>query len=125
MTNQVFCLLSSQIWTEAQRDKICETEEQKNYMKVGYGFAKIIAPNGMEIGSPLAHDEEGITYADIDLEQIIPGKFLIDPAGHYSTPGFLSLSFDRTEHKPIKHIGGATQKVLTYDELQFKSEAGI
>lgn len=119
ISNQVFSLLSSQIWTEEQRDRICETEEQRNYMKVGYGFAKIIAPNGEEIGTKLAHDEEGITYADIDLEQIIPGKFLIDSAGHYSTPGFLSLNFDRSEKKPIRHIGQSEQKIWKYEELQF------
>ncbi|BAQ09568.1 nitrilase [Bacillus sp. OxB-1] len=125
ISNQVFCLLSSQIWTEEQRDKICETEEQRNFMKVGHGFSKIIAPNGMEIGNKLAHDEEGITYADIDLEQIIPGKFLIDSAGHYSTPGFLSLSFDRTEKKPIKHIGESAQETVTYEEIQYGNKANV
>jgi cyanide dihydratase len=119
ISNQVFSLLSSQIWTEEQCDKICETEEQRNYMKVGYGFSKIIAPNGMEIGNKLAHDEEGITYADIDLEQIIPGKFLIDSAGHYSTPGYLSLTFDRSAHKSVKHVGNSEQNVWKYEELQF------
>ena len=94
-------------------------------MKVGHGFSKIIAPNGMEIGNKLAHDEEGITYADIDLEQIIPGKFLIDSAGHYSTPGFLSLSFDRTEKKPIKHIGESAQETVTYEEIQYGSKANV
>lgn len=122
ISNQVFYLMASQIWTEEQRDKICETDEQKNVMKLGYGFTKIIAPNGLEIGNKLNHDEEGITYADIDLSQLIPGKYLIDTAGHYSTPGFLSLTFDRTEHKPIKHVGRSEQSALTYDELQFKTD---
>ncbi|GAB6172355.1 carbon-nitrogen hydrolase family protein [Paradesulfitobacterium aromaticivorans] len=117
LSNQVFCLLSSQIWTEEQRDRICETEEQKNYMKLGYGFTKIIAPNGLEIGNPLAHDEEGITYADIDLEQLIPGKFLIDTAGHYSTPGFLSLTFDRSLHKPVHIVGDTKPQTLSYEEI--------
>lgn len=118
LSNQVFCLVSSQIWTDDQRDRICETEEQKNYMKPGYGFSAILGPNGMEIGNSLKHDEEGITYADIDLEQIILGKFLIDTAGHYSTPGFLSLKFDRTEHVPVKKIGDVQQKKITFDEIQ-------
>lgn len=122
ITNQVFCLLSSQIWTEEQRDRICETEEQRNFMAVGHGFARIIGPNGKEISTPLAHDEEGITYADINLEQIIPGKFLIDSAGHYSTPGFLSLTVDRTEKKPVKHIGSSKQEIISFDELQFNRD---
>ncbi|WP_411345652.1 carbon-nitrogen hydrolase family protein [Paenibacillus sp. WLX1005] len=122
MSNQVFCLVSSQIWTQEQCDRICETEEQKQFMQPGHGFARIIGPNGKDVGNSLEHDEEGIIYADIDLEQLIPGKFLIDSAGHYSTPGFLSLSFDRTEHKPIKHIGSGAQKVIGYDSIQYDQD---
>lgn len=118
VSNQVFCLVASRIWTDEQRDRICETEYQKNYMKNGYGFSCIPGPNGQEIGNHLEHDEEGITYADIDLEQIIPGKFLIDTAGHYSTPGFLSLTFDRSVHVPVKKAGGHPQEPIRYDTLQ-------
>lgn len=123
MTNQVFCLLASQIWTDEQRDRICETDEQRAMMQNGHGFARIIGPNGLDVGSPLAHDEEGIVYADIDLEQIIPGKFLIDTAGHYSTPGYLSLSFDRTPHQAVQPIGGGKQQVWSYESLQFAQES--
>jgi cyanide dihydratase len=117
VTNQVFCLVSSQIWTEQQRDRVCETEEQKKIMQTGHGFSRIIAPNGLDIGEPLAHDEEGIVYADIDLETIIPGKFLIDSAGHYSTPGFLSLTFDQNVHMPVKLLGEQANHFLPYEKL--------
>ncbi len=119
ITNQVFCLVASQIWTDEQRDRICETEEQRNYMKNGYGISCILGPNGQEIGNHLDHDEEGLTYAEIDLEQIIPGKFLIDTAGHYSTPGFLSLTFDKSVHKPVKIVGESKPQMMTYEEIQF------
>lgn len=118
LSNQVFCLVSSQIWTQDQCDRICETEEQKNMMKSGYGFTCILGPNAVEIGNHLEHDEEGITYADIDLTQIIPGKFLIDTAGHYSTPGFLSLNFDRTVHTSVKKIGDTKPTVYSYEDIQ-------
>ncbi|WP_414732920.1 carbon-nitrogen hydrolase family protein [Acetobacterium carbinolicum] len=119
ITNQVFCLVASQIWTDEQRDRICETEEQRNFMQNGYGFSCILGPNGQEIGTHLEHDEEGLTYAEIDLEQIIPGKFLIDTAGHYSTPGFLSLTFDKSIHKPVKIVGDSKPQAMTYEEIQF------
>ncbi len=118
ITNQVFCLVSSQIWTEEMMDAICETEEQKNFMQLGYGFTRILAPNGQEIGNKLAHDEEGITYADINLEQIIPGKYLIDSAGHYSAPSVLSLTFDKSHLKSVKHKGDSNQKVWAFEDLQ-------
>ncbi|MDF9839516.1 MULTISPECIES: carbon-nitrogen hydrolase family protein [unclassified Paenibacillus] len=119
ISNQVFCLMASQIWTEEMRDIVGETEYQKNYMQLGHGCTKIMAPNGTTISNTLAHDEEGIAYADVDLEQIIPGKFLIDHAGHYSTPGFLSLTFDKTVHKPVKTIEGSKPQTMTYEEIQF------
>ncbi|SFE19544.1 cyanide dihydratase [Paenibacillus algorifonticola] len=118
ISNQTFCLLASQIWTEEMRDMLGETEYQRNYMKIGYGFAKIIAPNGHVISNTLEHDEEGIVYADIDLKQIIPGKFLIDHAGHYSTPGFLSLTFDKSVHEPVKVIGESKPNVIGYEAIQ-------
>jgi len=122
LTNQTFCLMSSQIWTEEMRDMICETDEQKNFMHLGFGRTQIVAPNGSIISNKLAHDEEGIAYADIDLEQIIPGKFMVDPAGHYSTPGFLSLNFDRTVHTPVKIIGNTAPQSMSYEEIQFNTE---
>ena len=122
ITNQVFCLVSSQIWTNEMQEAICETDEQKNFMKIGHGFARIFAPNGLEIGNKLSHDEEGITYADIDLDQIIPGKFLIDSAGHYSSPSVLSLNFNKTPLKTIRQIGDTKGNVVKYEELQFMLE---
>lgn len=122
LSNQVFALMSSQLWTTEMRDILAENEEQRNFMPLGGGRALIIAPNGMVISNTLPHTEEGIVYADIDLEQIIPGKCFIDPTGHYSTPGFLSLTFDRSVHKPVKIIGDDKQRVITYDEIQFTEE---
>lgn len=117
ISNQVFCLVASQIWTEEQRDRICETEEQKNYMQNGHGFSCILGPNGEEIGNHLEHDEEGITYADIDLAAIIPGKFLIDTAGHYSTPGYLRLLFDQSVHMPVMKTGHQAATGMTHEEI--------
>lgn len=125
ISNQCFCILSSQIWTDEQRDRICETEEQRNYMQNGHGFSRIIGPNGMDIGTSLAHDEEGICYADIDLEAIIPGRFLIDTAGHYSTPGYLEVIFDVSEHKPVHTIGEPTSHTMSYQDIQFSEQSRL
>lgn len=120
ISNQVFCLVSSMIWTDEQAERVCETEAQRQVMKNGHGFSAILAPNGQEVGNPLPHDVEGITYADIDLEQIIPGRFLIDTAGHYSTPGYLSLHFDRSVHTPVRMTGQPQDASMSYEQLQGK-----
>lgn len=121
LTNGCYTLVASQLWTEAQADVICETEDERQMMEPGHGFTRIIAPNGCTI-SELASDEEGICYADIDLSTSIPVKYLIDTSGHYSTPGTMQLYVDMSEHRSVhlEHMHG--QKALSYDELQSASE---
>jgi len=52
---------------------------------INTGNSCIIAPNGNLLAGPL-EAEEGILYADIDLQQIIAAKRMFDVAGHYARP---------------------------------------
>ncbi|MBE9490414.1 MAG: carbon-nitrogen hydrolase family protein [Bacteroidetes bacterium] len=66
-----------------------EYEFKKLYPKerewINVGNSCIIAPNGQILAGPL-EAEEGILYADIDLQQIIAAKRMFDAVGHYSRP---------------------------------------
>ena len=66
VTNQVYYLLASQIWTDEQADRIFTTDKQRASMKNGYGMTRIIAPNGTLIAS-MDPNEEGLCIAEIDL----------------------------------------------------------
>lgn len=50
---------------------------------INQGNSLIIAPNGKILAGPL-EAEEGILYADIDLNDIIAAKRMFDAVGHYS-----------------------------------------
>lgn len=52
---------------------------------INVGNSAIIAPNGKIVAGPL-EAEEGILYADIDLQDIIKAKRMFDVVGHYSRP---------------------------------------
>lgn len=52
---------------------------------INTGNSCIIAPNGQIIAGPL-EAKEGILYADINLDEIIPAKRMFDAVGHYSRP---------------------------------------
>lgn len=119
ISNQCFVLESSMIWTEDQADRICKTEKERAMMSPGYGHTRIISPSGVDL-AVVDPDKEGIAYADIDLADAIPVKYLIDTAGHYSTPGFLRLMFDKSEHKPIHTLGDSPNRAMTYEEIQFE-----
>ena len=52
---------------------------------INVGNSAIIAPNGQILAGPL-EAEEGILYAEIDLDHIIKAKRMFDAVGHYSRP---------------------------------------
>jgi len=52
---------------------------------INVGNSAIISPNGQLMAGPL-EAEEGILYADIDLQQIIKAKRMFDAVGHYARP---------------------------------------
>ena len=121
VSNQVYCIMTSHIYTDEMREMICNTDAQREMMQNGYGCTEIIAPNA-KVLAKVPRDEEGLAIAEIDLSAQIPGKFLTDPAGHYSTPGFLSLTFDRNEHKPVRQVGREPDFSLSWDELHADSD---
>jgi len=72
-----------------------EYEFKKLYPKgrewINVGNSSIIAPNGQFLAGPL-EAEEGILYADIDLQQIIKAKRMFDVVGHYSRPDVFTFN---------------------------------
>jgi aliphatic nitrilase len=50
----------------------------------GQGHASVIAPSGQVLTAPL--QGEGIVYAEVDLNDILPRKIAMDFGGHYNRP---------------------------------------
>ena len=63
-------------------------------------FSGFIGPNGAVIGTPLI-DEEGIVYAEIDLEKCIQPKQMHDILGHYNRFDIFDL---RVNTAPTRNI---------------------
>ena len=61
---------------------------------INTGNSCIIGPNGKIIAGPL-EAEEGILYADIDLNEIITAKRMFDVVGHYSRPDVFNFSVNK------------------------------
>ena len=72
-----------------------------------YALSAVFGPDGCVIGEPLI-DEEGIVYADIDLNDLITPKLMHDITGHYNQFSVLSLNLNKTPHKPLTQCGGDT-----------------
>lgn len=55
------------------------------------GFSRIFGPDGKELVPHLSPGEEGLLFADIDLNAKAIAKHNLDIVGHYSRPDLLSL----------------------------------
>lgn len=64
--------------------------EARKWIPTFTGDSAIIDPRGEIIEGPL-HDEEGILFAEIDLNQVRAAKAIVDNAGHYSRPDVFEL----------------------------------
>lgn len=62
---------------------------------INTGNSCIVAPSGRIIAGPL-DGEEGLLYADIDLDDIIAAKRMFDVSGHYARPDVFHLK--KKEH---------------------------
>lgn len=118
VTNACFVLCCSQIWNDDMAAVLTDDPAQHAMMANGHGCTCVIGPNG-NILAELPRDVEGICYAEVDLHDIIPVRYLIDTAGHYSTPGMMQMYVDASRHKAV-HIAGSTcPEPISYEEIQY------
>ena len=95
-----FVISSSAIFGQDSVERLCLTEQARSLVVMGSGVSGVVNPYGKYIGGPL-QGEEGIVYADVDLEQMIDAKTLHDVVGHYNRFDILSVLYHRRTPKPI------------------------
>lgn len=65
----------------------------------GGGSSAIFGPDGRKLSVDILETEEGIIYADLNLDDILKYKAFLDITGHYSRPDLLWLGVDDREKK--------------------------
>ncbi len=69
--------------SEAMRQELPSTDEQRAFLEKQGGGASIIGPRGQVIAGPMSPGE-GILCADVDLDDIVAPKLIHDFGGHYN-----------------------------------------
>ena len=83
-------------------EELCDAPNKNALLHAGGGFARIFGPDGASLAEPLAPDQEGLLYADIDLGAIAVAKGAADPAGHYSRPDVTRLLFNNKRARRVE-----------------------
>ncbi len=73
---------------------------------VSRGGSCIIDPFGVVLAGT-NFEGEGLLTAEVDLAEIIRGKFDFDPTGHYSRPDVFTLHVNETDTKPVRFSAGS------------------
>lgn len=99
----VSCSTITQEIIEAMKADVPNAEELLT--RKNSAFSGIIGPNGAVVGEPLI-DEEGIVYADIDLNLCIQPKQMHDILGHYNRFDIFELKVNTAPQKNITFHDG-------------------
>jgi aliphatic nitrilase len=99
---QCFVLASCALISDDMVAMLAETPEHHELIESGGGHSRIFGPDGNALCEPLAENEEGILYADIDLGAISIAKCFADPVGHYARPDVTRLLLNRSATPPVQ-----------------------
>ncbi|WP_223796029.1 carbon-nitrogen hydrolase family protein [Sphingomonas nostoxanthinifaciens] len=68
------------------------------------GGSLIVSPHGAILAGP-SYEPETILYADIDLGEVVRGKYDFDVVGHYARPDVFRLSVDESPRAAVVRHG--------------------
>jgi aliphatic nitrilase len=103
---KVFNIVVSPVIDAGVIAKVADTEEKRRTMSgPPMSFTGIFAPGGRLCSETVPPGEEGIVYADCDIEAIIAPKLRHDVAGQYNRFDVLSLHLNRTPLQPLVEYG--------------------
>jgi predicted amidohydrolase len=111
---KLFTVVSTSTVGQDIVDMLGDTEEHRKFLTDANAYSAIYGPNGEVLAS--IEGEEGIIYADIDIELEISRKQWHDIIGHYTRMDVLSLNLNMDADEPIRFLsarpsgprGGAT-----------------
>jgi aliphatic nitrilase len=106
-TCKCFVISSCAVNTEEMVDILAVTDEDREILRDQQitGGSAIIAPGGVVLAGPWTGSEEGILYADANLELAVKGRLVHDFAGHYNRPDVLSLHVNDADPALVVRTG--------------------
>jgi nitrilase len=93
---KIFNIVSCSAMSEEIVERLATNDEERRLLTgTPNAYSAIFGPDGQIIGEPVL-DVEGITYADVDLEECVRPKQFHDITGHYNRPDIFTLGINRS-----------------------------
>ncbi len=99
---KLFTIVSTSTVGQDIVDMLGATEEKRAFLTAANAYSAIYGPNGEVLTS--IQGEEGIIYADIDIELEIVRKQWHDIIGHYNRFDVLSLNLNMAPDEPLRFM---------------------
>jgi aliphatic nitrilase len=112
-----FVIASTQVISDAGVALFAPRDEQKVMLPAGGGFSRVYGPDGAQLSEGLPEDQEGLVYAEIDLDMIAIAKNAFDPAGHYSRGDVTRLLLDPRRRSVVVRPGSTEAAGPYFPEL--------
>ncbi len=100
LEGKLFTIVSTSSINQEMVDMLGTTEDKRRFMTSANPFSAIYGPNAEVLAS--LEGEDGIIYADIDIELEIARKQWHDIIGHYNRFDVLSLNLNTDADEPLK-----------------------
>src|ERR1700722_5785145 len=99
---KVFTIAASMHLNEADKDLLAEGDPKLREIldAAPRSESLIMGPNG-ELKSEVMYNDEGIAYAEIDLQDCVVPKQFHDYAGYYNRFDIFKLTVDRSTNEPV------------------------
>jgi nitrilase len=101
---KVFVIASTSLLDAHTIEQHFPADQRARLRGTGYALSGVYGPDGNAICELI--DEEGIVYAEIDLDDLIRPKLMHDITGHYNQFGVLSLNLNRSAQQPLHEMSG-------------------
>lgn len=104
-----FVISACGVNTEEMVEILPLLEEDKDILRDqnATGGSTIIAPGGIVLAGPWVGNEEGILYADADLENTVQGRLIQDVGGHYNRADVIKLIINESKQSLVTRVGSA------------------
>ena len=102
LEGKVFTVVSTSSINQEMVEMLGATEEKRRFLTSASPFSAIYGPNAEVLAS--IEGEDGIIYADIDVELEIARKQWHDIIGHYTRLDVLSLNLNTDADEPLKFL---------------------